>query len=672
MTVYDPAGSMLASWSARVPGNSAADLAVDEEGRVFVAYRDDLVTVRDAAGAAAPSPSTEPEPTACALLADKQASPRELALGDSTTVELAVVGRCPGDRPDVDAVLVIDIDDYDEDPWLPDDELSTLKRVAISIIGLTTTGSWRIGAVTGGRSPTRVADLSDGKADLVRHVLDVYQRDERHELANGILAAAGLLQEQARPEAIAAVVVLANSTTIAQAGLDEAIGALGTTGIHVFAIGVGPRPDSESLRRIAGSDARYYRNPSDVQVAEIVRGVEAAAAQTPGAQLLASAVVTDVVPSNMRYLAGSGRPIEPGFDPASRTLTWELQNVGAVGARVSYRLQPEAEGLWPTNDSAGALVVDALGFGRHLVFPVPQVRVLAPPVVPTPSSTPSPSASVTPSETASSPTRSPTPPETATPPPTDTETPAPTVTPTSEPPTSEPPPTDPPTSTAEVATATASPTPAPTRLYLPIGLRESCPPKDVYLDVVLVIDASTSMLESTTLGRSKIDVAKESTATFLAGLRLQPGVDRAAIVVFNQGAHVLQPLTSDRAALESALAGIRLEEQSRVDLGVDRATVVLVTEGLADRLHAMVVLSDGKANPASGDQAVAAASRARSEGITLYVVGLGPEMDERVLRAMAASEQRYFAAPDPDAIPAIYRDLVKHVACPPEVFWGKP
>lgn len=194
----------------------------------------------------------------------------------------------------------------------------------------------------------------------------------------------------------------------------------------------------------------------------------------------------------------------------------------------------------------------------------------------------------------------------------------------------------------------------------------------MYLDVVLVIDASTSMLESTTLGRSKIDVAKESTATFLAGLRLQPGVDRAAIVVFNQGAHVLQPLTSDRAALESALAGIRLEEQSRVDLGVDRATVVLVTEGLADRLHAMVVLSDGKANPASGDQAVAAASRARSEGITLYVVGLGPEMDERVLRAMAASEQRYFAAPDPDAIPAIYRDLVKHVACPPEVFWGKP
>ena len=42
-----------------------------------------------------------------------------------------------------------------------------------------------------------------------------------------------------------------------------------------------------------------------------------------------------------------------------------------------------------------------------------------------------------------------------------------------------------------------------------------------------------------------------------------------------------------------------------------------------------------------------------------------------VLRGMASGDDRYVAAPDPVAIPSIYRDLTQRVACPPEVFWGR-
>jgi electron transfer flavoprotein alpha/beta subunit len=85
----------------------------------------------------------------------------------------------------------------------------------------------------------------------------------------------------------------------------------------------------------------------------------------------------------------------------------------------------------------------------------------------------------------------------------------------------------------------------------------------------------------------------------------------------------------------------------------------------------MVVLSDGKANPVSGDEAVAAARRAQLEGITVYVVGMGPSMDERVLRQMASGPERYYPAPDPLLVRAIYQDLTKRVPCPSEAYWGR-
>lgn len=230
-----------------------------------------------------------------------------------------------------------------------------------------------------------------------------------------------------------------------------------------------------------------------------------------------------------------------------------------------------------------------------------------------------------------------------------------------------------PTASASWPTSAPSPTTAvPAPIYLPIGLRESCPPKDLYLDVALVIDASTSMLDVTAVGSTKLELAVESVGLFLDNLRLEPGRDRAAIVTFNDRARTIQRLTSEREALTSALRRISTANYSRLVLGIERAMVELIARGNTTHLQAMVVLSDGKANPVPGDEAVAAAKRAHLEGITIYVVGLGPSMDERVLREMASGDDRYVAAPDPVAIPSIYRDLTQRVACPPEVFWGRP
>jgi hypothetical protein len=92
------------------------------------------------------------------------------------------------------------------------------------------------------------------------------------------------------------------------------------------------------------------------------------------------------------------------------------------------------------------------------------------------------------------PTPTPGPSETPVPSPTITSSPTPTVTP-SPTPTLTPSPTP-----------TATPVPLP--VFLPVGLRDRCDPKPI--DVVLILDASTSMLHETRGGRPKMEAAREA------------------------------------------------------------------------------------------------------------------------------------------------------------------
>ncbi len=97
-------------------------------------------------------------------------------------------------------------------------------------------------------------------------------------------------------------------------------------------------------------------------------------------------------------------------------------------------------------------------------------------------------------------------------------------------PTSTPPPTASMTPTG-TPTPTATPTPSPWPLYLPLCLREECVPGTQRMDVALVIDASSTMLEQTRGHRTKLGAAVEAVGGFLDNLALP--LDQAAIVEFN-------------------------------------------------------------------------------------------------------------------------------------------
>ena len=219
-------------------------------------------------------------------------------------------------------------------------------------------------------------------------------------------------------------------------------------------------------------------------------------------------------------------------------------------------------------------------------------------------------------------------------------------------------------------TATASPTPTPHPLHLPLLLRERCIPGTQRLDAVLVIDASSSMGEPTAAGRTKLAAAVAAAGTFLDQLRLDAG-DPAAVVWFNERARLAQPLSDDRAALDAALAGITLAQTTRLDLGIAAARAELAgPRRRTANLALMVVLTDGRANPVPVAVAEAEAQAAKDAGMVLFTIGLGTDLEEDALRRMASRPEFYHAAPDAEALAAIYARIAVAIPCPDDAFWG--
>lgn len=227
-----------------------------------------------------------------------------------------------------------------------------------------------------------------------------------------------------------------------------------------------------------------------------------------------------------------------------------------------------------------------------------------------------------------------------------------------------------PTNTPTVtASPTLTPTPTPRPLYLPLLLREHCTPDKQRADVALVIDASSSMLLSTSTGRTKLSAATEAAGVFLDQLQLNAG-DQAAIVAFNADAWLLQPLTADRHVLDTALASIQSALQTCLVCGVDVGADELASERRdLDNTPVMVVLTDGLSNPRPASEAVTRAAKAKRQGVMVYTIGLGDTLDFVALEQIATKPEGFYRTPDAEELAGIYRQIAVEIPCPAGKFW---
>ncbi len=223
---------------------------------------------------------------------------------------------------------------------------------------------------------------------------------------------------------------------------------------------------------------------------------------------------------------------------------------------------------------------------------------------------------------------------------------------------------------APTASATSTPTRQPSPLWLPLALREASCDGQGHVDVVLVMDASLSMLDATTAGRTKMDAARDAALRFLDLLALPE--DQAAIVAFNESASLLQPLTGDRAVLAAAMGRIQNAEFTRIDLGLREARHELSSERhRLTNLPVIILLTDGQANPGGPEPALAEAQLAKGAGIRIFTIGLGEDADRGLLRAIASQPSHSYYAPQADDLEQLYAQIAASLPCPAESYWGR-
>jgi Ca-activated chloride channel family protein len=197
------------------------------------------------------------------------------------------------------------------------------------------------------------------------------------------------------------------------------------------------------------------------------------------------------------------------------------------------------------------------------------------------------------------------------------------------------------------------------------------------IDIMLVLDASGSMLTEDWQPTNRIAVAKSTVSDFIAGRT----TDRIGLVVFAAQAFTQCPLTLDYNVLQELLSSIEVgvidENSTAIGMGIATAANRLRESDAKSKI--MVLLTDGRNNAGEIDP-VTAARAAGALGVRIYSIAAGTpeggrvpvndpvwgrryvnvptEIDEGTLREVAAvTGGRYFRAKTPGMLAEVYREI---------------
>lgn len=353
-----------------------------------------LATTLGAYGAAL---AQTPEPASCRLQVDKSAAPGRIMLGEEVTVTLSITGSCTASEIKSDVVLVIDR----SRSMLSDNKFTKARAAAKDFIAGSDPRLIQIGIVAFDDVAESVAFLSTDKAAL-QTAVDGITPDTGTNLVDGLdegrkmLASAGR-RADARPVIIFLTDGRHSVNQPPLTDLPRVVADVRAAGILVYAIGLGNDIDEANLRLMASDPTKYYRAPTADQLQGIYQQLAGAISAT---SLMKESFIIDELPADMTFVPGSGRiegtspaalAEDPTVSPNGRTLTWRFVEVRMPPPMLvlSYRVRPTQAGTRKTNVEARAEVTDGFAKRQSLVFPVPEVVVLAP-VTPTPPPTATP------------------------------------------------------------------------------------------------------------------------------------------------------------------------------------------------------------------------------------------------------------------------------------------
>jgi hypothetical protein len=183
------------------------------------------------------------------------------------------------------------------------------------------------------------------------------------------------------------------------------------------------------------------------------------------------------------------------------------------------------------------------------------------------------------------------------------------------------------------------------------------------MDVVLVVDASGSMDEAlgTGFSGSKFEGAIQAIDGFLG--QMDATQDKIALIGF-AGDGVTYAGLGDAASVQAQYDALRARNTmngwgTNISSGLSNAYQEIKKNGRPTAAAAVVLLTDGNDN-SYGDPNVVA-SQLKSEGVRVVTIGLGPDVDEELLRSLASQPSDYYYAPATSDLAGIYQSIANSI-----------
>ncbi len=577
-------------------------------------------------------PAAAEDASPCPASATRTVAPATVTVGQPATVTAVLRIGCPALAGPLDVALALD-----RSASMLGESLAAAKHAAGVFVDVAELGRVRVAVVAFDDRATIEVPLSSWHSRLRGAIASIQVPPAAGTDLVRALAAGGRALDagagDGRAGRLAAMILLTDGQNnggrvpvLQQAAVQRA------NGVHLTTISLGRRADRDLLAQVATTPADHWPAPTRDDLAAIY-------ARLPGhldRLAVRSIDIDDVVGATLALREGTSRP------PASLAGGRQRFTIPAAAAdavTITYGIVASQPGRWPVSAGTQAIYTDVTGRTGSVAVPVPILEVVA---VPTPG-------------TAA--------PATATAAPTRPGEPTTTPTATAAPPTATATAAHPPPATA-AATATATPGAARHRRFLPVALAGACLPGAVPLDLVVVVDTSTTMLGRTASGERKLDLAVDGIGRLVDGLSGRAST-RIGVVRFSAAAAVWSPLTADLAAVRRALAEpIAAGQGSRIDLGLRLAVDLFADDTTAGPPYRAVVLaSDGLVFGATPADVRDAADSARRRGAVAYAVGVGPGADRALLAAVAGDASRTFDAGDGDGFAAAFRAVVAALPC---------
>jgi len=389
-------------------------------------------------------------------------------------------------------------------------------------------------------------------------------------------------------------------------------------GAFLVGVGFGRDFNDKGLRDVVSAPDLALRSSDLQQFVKLYNKVIA----PPRPMSLQSLTAEDQLSDDMALIPGSVDP--PTVTVTGQLLAWQL-DPARTAQKLGYRVAPQVGGQQrPLSVRSGIAWTDSDGLLGSAPFPDVNIDVVD--YTPTPTSTETPTAT-------------------------------PTNTPTSTP----------------TNTPTNTPTPVPKPGYLPLVHRSwpeatatpVCVPEEQTIDTALIVDTSLSMSDPVTAGgQPKLQAAIEAAQEIVTMLKDR---DQATIVGFNERAIVAAGLTSDKAVLTAALQSLpnTQAQGTAIDDGLRKALAELQSSRhVPANNRSMILVTDG-AQTVGDVQAVRdVATAIRAANIKLVTVGLGPDIDEALLKEIAWSPSLYFRSPTAEGLRNLYREIARLIPCP--------